>query len=257
MAILNFRNEKDLTRAITQTIQIGDCPLQWISREVRICRTCSSPNHQTDYCSDIPNPTYDKKGNIVPYQDRYRPAYQRPPNTYRNYTNNRSYADTVRGKQDAHLSITQDTIKDIRDALTEMMNEIRNIKNRVTLVEKRLNNLENSSNPLRDPDHNELDSMEKDSKSISSRLTILDETEITDIKHQQAGINDQLKRMEDIMSATIAAVAEISPNSSNTPSKHGPPSPRLTKNDRTTKYRNTSHSEWHTNLPRKQFWERR
>jgi hypothetical protein len=225
MAILNFRNKEDLANAITQHIQINDCPLQWINKVVRTCHFCSSPNHQTDYCSDNTNPIVDTKGKYTLNPNRYKPLHQRAPNPYLNQTRKKSYADAIRGHHDIQPSITQDTIRDIRDALAEMINEIRNIKLRVTKVENRLDILENTIFPAQYEESKESNNMDEDNESISSRVTVSDEVERSNIKQQQVEINDQLKKMEDLMSATLMAVEAISPNNSKSSLRQASPLP--------------------------------
>jgi hypothetical protein len=67
--------------------------------------------------------------------------------------------------------------------------------------------------------------MNEDTESVHSKITVIDKVERTDIRQQQTEINDQLKRMEDLMSATISAVAESNNSNNNIFSNQKAPSP--------------------------------
>jgi hypothetical protein len=222
LAIFTFKTKQDLDAAVSQNAKVDEHNLKWISRNTRICRHCSSPDHISETCREAPTPTPS-----TPRQ-RYtinKPSHYSPhifqQNNLSNYSSNRrSYADTVRNNNSTPNHLTSDLIKDIRDALTELIAEMKEVKNRVTEVEGRVSLLEKKTYERYTHESEETSSMDEDAISATSQETIpLENKDLTNIRHQQEGINTQLQKMEALMNNTLSAIASISPHNSQSNSR--------------------------------------
>jgi hypothetical protein len=206
LAILTFATQEILEAAKTQKINLGDTELKWINKETKVCSICSSTEHLYATCQEkhmhVRTPRPNTGHNNI---DGYRPPQFRRPNPYLPQQGNfRSYADALRTNTGPPTA-THDLLKDIRDAITELMGEIKGIKKRVAEVEDRLEVLEKETDEKYTNNEDETSDMEEDGKFTTSNESET-ESERTDLARKQRGINTQLNKMENLMKDTITAV---------------------------------------------------